>query len=72
MHCVCSITVIPEIFASLIFARLIIVVIYYLWFQVAVKLHCSKALLQLSFQAFNFRGFLQLQIIINNREDFQN
>ena len=41
-------TVIPEIFALLICAHLIFVV-YYLQFQVAVKLCCSKNLLQLNF-----------------------
>ena len=39
-------TVIPEIFALVIFTRLIFAVIYYSWFQRAVTVHCCKSLLQ--------------------------
>ena len=45
-------TVIPKIFTLLIFARLIFTVIYYSWFQKAVKVCCCKSLLQLNFQVF--------------------
>ena len=41
-HTVQTCTVIPEFFTLLIFAHLIFVVIYYLQFQEAVNIHCSK------------------------------
>ena len=50
----------------IIFAGLIFVVIYYSQFQVAAKLCCYKTSLQLNFRVYNFRSFLQLQIITNS------
>ena len=64
-------TVILEIYVLLIFVCLIFDIIYYLWFQKAVKVCCCKSSLQLNFQVFTFHAFLEQQII-NKRENFQN
>ena len=58
-------------FALLIFACLIFVVIYYLQFQEAVNILCSKNSFKLNFRVFNLRGFFQAQII-KNHDNFQN
>ena len=70
-YCFIIYTVIPEIFALLIFARLIFAVIYYSRFHCYSRFRCSKNSLPLNFRVFNFRGFLRPRII-NNRENFQN
>ena len=51
-------TVIPEIFALLIFAHLIFAVIYYLQFQEAGNIRCSKNVLKLNFRVLHFSRFL--------------
>ena len=60
-----------EISTLLIFTRFIFIVIYYLWFQEALNIRCSKTLLELNFGVFCFCGFFQLQII-NKLETFKN
>lgn len=64
-------TIILEIFVLLIFACLIVVVIYYLHLQESVNIRCNKNSLKSNFQAFNFSGFFQLWIF-NNHENFHN
>ena len=64
-------TVILEIFVVLIFSHLIFSIIYFLWFEEAVNIHCSWNLFKFNFQVLNFRSFFQPQII-NNRENFLN
>ena len=61
----------PKIFTLLTFARFIFAVIYYLQFQAAVNIRCSKNSFKLNFRVFNFCGFFQPRII-NNCENFQN
>ena len=55
------------------FAHLIFFVVYYSLFHKAVKVRCSKDLLVLNVQVFNFNCFLQLHVqITNNCKRFQN
>ena len=46
------------------------VVIYYLRFQEAVNIHCSKNSSKLNFWFFNFRNFFQPRIIKNCKKFF--